>query len=87
MTNLTQLEVTVIKAFNTNYASAEQEKEDNATYTSVKDIVKATGLQVNQVKGVVGSLVKKCLVDVDTHKAGAPDVLVLLDDGIDAFYA
>ena len=76
----------VIKSFNTNYSCAKDEKEDNATYTTVKEISKAAGLDLNTVKGVVGSLVKKGLADVDTHKHGAPDVLVLLDDGIDILY-
>jgi DNA-binding MarR family transcriptional regulator len=87
MSKLTDLETKVLKSFNTNYDCAENEKGDNATYTGVSEIAKLTGLSLAQVKGVVGSLVKKSLADVDTHKAGAPDCLVLTDAGIDAFYA
>jgi DNA-binding MarR family transcriptional regulator len=58
---LTTLETLVIAAFNTNYACAEDEKADNASWGKVSQLSAKTGLTVESVKGVLGSLVKKGL--------------------------
>jgi len=83
MTTLTELETIVIKAFDTNYADAEAEKDDNATTGKVVSIAKKTGLEVATVKGVFGSLTKKGLI-VDAQEDSN---FYLTDEGIDAFYA
>lgn len=85
MTNLTTLEIQVLKAFPTNYTCAEDEISDNCTSTDVKELSKITGLEVDSVKGVIGSLVKKGLVDTYTiHKVN--DSVVLSDLGIEYYY-
>lgn len=83
MAKLTELEIKVIKAFDTNYSDAESEKADNATSGHVKGIAKATGLDAATVKGVFGSLTKKGMI-VDSQD---DSIFYLTDDGIDAHYA
>jgi predicted transcriptional regulator len=82
MTTLTTLETLVIAAFNTNYNTAQDEKDDNASWGNVKGIAKATVMELNTVKGVLGSLVKKGLV-FDYNEDG---MFSLTDSGIDAHF-
>ena len=68
MTNLTDLEVTVLVAFinagtDCNGASSiEALKEDNMTWMSAPDLVKATGLGKHTVSGVMSALQEKGLI-------------------------
>lgn len=82
MKNLTANEIRVLKSFETNYYTVEEEKSDNATYTLIGEICDAVDdLSLNQIKGVLGSLTKKGLVGVEDN------TFYLTDNGIDAFYA
>lgn len=83
----TELETRVIKAMMVafNYRNPENEKDDNATATNAKELAVATRLPVDTVKGIMGSLTKKGLMEnwmepgmeYDTH---------ITAFGIDEFY-
>jgi hypothetical protein len=68
MTNLTPLEITVLVAFInegadcTGAGSAEAMKEDNMSWMSAPDLVKATGLGKHTVSGVMSALQDKGLI-------------------------
>lgn len=87
MTTFTSLERIVITSFATafNYSYPEAEKEDNATAINASDIVAQTQLDINTVKGVMGSLTKKGLLEEwgDDHMLGESNIT---DEGIDAYY-
>ena len=51
--------------YNQNNGSIPRTVEESATWLFMDDLADDSGLTVNQVKGVLGSLVKKGLVDVD----------------------
>ena len=51
--------------YNQNNGSIPRTVEESATYLFIDELADDSGLTVNQVKGVLGSLVKKGLVDVD----------------------
>jgi hypothetical protein len=86
MTNLTSLEAIVLNAFGA-YKTAEDTKSDlGVSWTDATDLAADTGLQVNTVKGVLGSLVKKGLVYAD-DEPGKPAAVCLTEDGVDAKFA
>lgn len=88
MANLTKNEIAVLLAWPLNYADAESNIADNATWNEANDIAKATGLPIKTVKGVLGSLAKKGLVEGGHDKAnGVPgDLQVLTEAGIRAVF-
>ena len=102
MTTLTTLETLVVAAFNTNYSCAEDEKADNASWGKVKQLSNKTGLAIESVKGVLGSLVKKGLVfdynedhtfsltnnGIDCHFKAIAEIQAEIDeDGLDQWEA
>lgn len=83
---MTNLETTILALFNT-YETAEGTKSDlGVSWTDAADLAKASGLPVNVVKGILGSLVKKDLVQVDVGGHNNP-VVCLTDAGADARHA
>lgn len=86
MIYFTDLEKQVIGAFDVafNYDDAESEKSDNATAINARDIDKKTGMGINVAKGVMGSLVKKGLLQ--EFGDDLPDNCSITDAGIDAYY-
>lgn len=88
-TALTAKEAAILRAWPTNYGSAEAEKGDNATWSDIADLAKATGMSLKTARAVVGSLVKKGLVEGGHERAnGEPGELqVLTEVGIDAVFA
>lgn len=86
MFNLTILESQVLKAFPVNYTCADDELSDNCTFTDVSDLTKTTGIAPNIIKGVLGSLAKKGLIEsYSIHKSN--DSVVLSDSGIYCYYS
>lgn len=63
--DLTSLEKIVIGAMTSvfNYGTAEDEIDDNAHVATVEDITTVTSLNIDTIKGVVGSLFKKDLLE------------------------
>ncbi len=88
-TALTAKEAAVLRAWPTNYTTAEDEKADNATWSDVADIAKATGMSVKTTRAVVGSLAKKGLVEGGHERANGEqgELQVLTGAGIDAVFA
>ena len=86
MTNLTNLEIEVLKAFQVNCSNADAQKIDNASWTEMDDLVDGTNLTVQVIKGVVGSLVKKYLIEVEPASLDVPASFVLTNAGIDAYF-
>lgn len=83
MTNLTSLEKIVLLAFNT-YATAEGTKSDlGVSWTDATTLADATSLKLNTIKGVIGSLVKKGLVQTDSEDSKA---ICLTEKGVDAHF-
>lgn len=84
--NLTDLETTVLvasKAF-WNYGD-ENEKFDNAVCFNIKDLAAETGLKINTLKGVVGSLFKKGLLcEMECGEQHQNIEIGITDEGIDA---
>jgi hypothetical protein len=86
---LTPMQAAVLRAWPLNYDAPEYEKGDNATWTDVADMAKATGLNRKQVRSVMGSLEKRGLIECG-HEApnGAPgEQQILKPRGIDVSYA
>ena len=91
MTSTTALEARVLLSFNTYTGAdaAEATKSDlGVSWTDAKDIAKATGLPLATVVGVMGSLVKKDLIQTDEGVTGdKPAACCLTDAGVDVFFA
>ena len=91
MTDLTTLEVTVLVAFINagvdccGASSAEHLKNDNMTWSSAPDLVKATGLGKHTVSGVMSALQDKGLImDSGESARGARQTdWTATDEGID----
>lgn len=86
---LTANEAAVLLTFNT-YGDAECTKSDlGVSWTGVDEIAKDTGKSLASVKGILGSLIKKGLVQSDEADAfsGKPIAQCLTDDGVDALFA
>lgn len=77
---MTSLELNVLSAFNINYLNAEDEIEDNVTYTTLADIQESIGLSIPTIKGACGSLVKKGYI------SPYENMLVMEDKGIIAYF-
>ena len=93
MTNLTELEKTVLSVSrevgeeSCGVSSAEDMIDQNMSWTELIDFTERTSLSVEVIKGVLGSLEKKGLIETG-HKnpeTGAPQQ-VLTDKGIEAAY-
>ena len=91
--NLTDLEQRVLRVyFEDNGCGAdtpEQLKEDNMSYNDAKNIAEISGIPLQSVVGVIGSLVQKGLVDPvgdNPNVDWRQDEQVLTDAGIDAAY-
>ena len=85
--HLTEKERTILAEMIRNCASgcydAEYIKEDNMTFTDVKEMSEITGMTKETVKGVMGSLIVKGLVVPDINPTTGQDEQVLSDRGID----
>ena len=79
--NLTPLEIEILAAWPTDYDTAEQLLEDNCSWATVTELSALTLCSVEQVKGIVGSLIKKGLA------AAEENLLVLTDEGIHAKFS
>lgn len=84
---ITPLESQALKTWETNYDSAEAEKEDNCTPMLAKDIARCAGVTINQAKGVAGSLIKKGMVVIVEGSLDTPDCFWLTDLGIEFHFA
>lgn len=84
---LTPREAQILVNWRTNYDNAEAEKADNASWAEAADMV-GNGLSLKTVKGLLGSLAKKGLVEGGHDKAnGEPgDLQILTDAGIDEVF-
>lgn len=84
---LTSREAQLLINWSTNYDNAEAEKADNASWTEAADMV-GNGLSLKTVKGLLGSLAKKGLVEGGHEKAnGEPgDLQILTDASIDEVF-
>lgn len=85
--DLTSREAQILINWRTNYDNAEAEKADNASWTEAADMV-GNGISIKTVKGLLGSLAKKGLVEGGHEKAnGEPgDLQILTDAGIDEVF-
>lgn len=85
--NLTSREAQILVNWPTNYNTAEDNKDDNATWAEASDFV-GNGMSIKTVKGILGSLAKKGLVEGGHEKANgvAGDLQVLTDAGIDEVF-
>lgn len=68
--NMTEYEKSILNSIATseyNRLNGEipRNTEDSATWLFVDELAEDNGLTMNQVKGVLGSLVKKGLIDID----------------------
>lgn len=85
MANLTEMEQKVLVASMNfwNYGD-ETEKEDNAVMFNLKELSDKTGLKINTLKGVVGSLFKKNLFcEMEGGETGNLIEIGITDEGID----
>lgn len=84
MTSTTALEARVLKTFDL-YDSAEATKSDlGVSWTDAKTIAGETGLALASVVGVMGSLVKKGLIQTDDE---GTDATCLTEAGVDVCFA
>ena len=89
LVQLTANEAAVLLTFST-YEDAESTKSDlGVSWTGVDEIAKDTGKSLASVKGILGSLIKKGLVQSDEADAfsGKPIAQCLTDGGVDALFA
>ena len=88
MTSTTALEARVLKTFDL-YDSAEATKSDlGVSWTDAKTIAGETGLALATVVGVMGSLVKKDLIQTDEGVTGQkPQACCLTESGVDVCFA
>ena len=83
---LTKNEAKVLGAFNT-YDDVEGTISDlGVSWTDAAELVTETGIKMSSIKGIIGSLVKKGLVDADEGDAGKPDALCLTEAGARRFF-
>lgn len=81
---MTQKEFQVIKAWlnlTTEECGAETASdllEDNYSWASFQELVNATGLEMNTVKGILGSLTKKDYVFIDSDDVACIDDSLLV---------
>lgn len=67
---ITELEFKLLKSFET-YDTLEGTQSDcGVSWTDAKELAEATGLAINTVKGVMGSLAKKGLIEIDDETNG-----------------
>ena len=84
----TALEAVVLKAFNVYADDPEGTKGDlGCSWTGATELAEATGLAIDSVKGVLGSLVKKNLVYADPATKFAPAAVCLTEDGVDVIFS
>jgi hypothetical protein len=90
MNTYTEGEKLVIQSFKTcfNYHGyPETEKNDNATVISVKEAANFTGMPVDKVKGIFGSLYKKGILEGWDELVGGSGVdSHVTNKGIDVYY-
>lgn len=88
-TQLTANEAAVLLTFNT-YEDVESTKGDlGVSWTGIDEIAAATGKSLASVKGIIGSLIKKGLVESDEADAfsGKPVAQCLTEAGAEALFA
>lgn len=90
---LTELETKVLGAFNTYDDLASTIGDLGVSWTDAKELSVETGIAMKSIKGVIGSLVKKGLVDVDddgpinAHDLKkAPTAICLTAEGAKVFF-
>lgn len=89
MTDLTANEAAVLLTFNT-YDTAEGTKGDlGVSWTGVDVLASTTGKPMAAVKGILGSLIKKGLVESDEADkfSGKPIAQCLTEQGVDVLFA
>jgi len=80
------LNIIATSEYNQNNGSIPRTVEESATWLFVDDIAEDAGLTVNQVKGVLGSLVKKGLIDIDDIDAEEDTLVQITKNGIDELW-
>lgn len=87
LTNLEKsvLNIIATSEFNQNNGGIPRTIEESSTWLFVDDIAEDSGLTVNQVKGVLGSLVKKELIAIDDFDA-EETLVSILKNGIDELW-
>lgn len=80
------LNIIATSEYNQNNGSLPRSTEESATWLWVDEIAEDAGLTMNQVKGVLGSLVKKEVVSIDD--IDAEETLVqIAKKGIDLLWS
>ena len=90
--HLTEMEQRVLRVyFEENGCGADDPeylKEDNMSFNDARTVSRSTGLPLQSVVGVIGSLCQKRLLDsVGMNPNWDRDEQILTDEGIDAAYA
>lgn len=85
--NMTELEISVLNIiatsdYNQLNGSIPRTIEESATFLWVDEIAVDAGLTMNQVKGVLGSLVKKKLIVIDDIDADEETLVSITQEGI-----
>ena len=88
---MTELETSVLNIiatsdYNQLNGSIQRTVEESATYLWVDEIAEDSGLSMNQVKGVLGSLVKKELVVIDDIDADET-LVTITKNGLDLLWS
>ena len=73
--------------YNQNNGSLPRSTEESATYLWVDEIAANVGLAMNQVKGVLGSLVKKGIIDIDDIDSKEDTLVQIQKKGIDLLWS
>lgn len=87
---LTQLEKSVLNCiatseFNSLNGSIPRTTEESSTWLFTDELAKDNGITVNQVKGVLGSLVKKEIIMTDYDEVDDEFMVQITQDGINEF--
>jgi DNA-binding MarR family transcriptional regulator len=79
------LNIIATSEFNQLNGSIPRTTEESATWLFVDEIAEDAGLSMNQVKGVLGSLVKKGMINIDDIDADET-LLQITKKGIDELW-
>jgi len=71
---------------NQNNGSLPRTVEESATWVFTDQLADDSGLTVNQVKGVLSSLVKKGLINIDDYDADEESLVNITKKGIDMLW-
>lgn len=80
------LNIIATDEMNSLNGSVPRTTEESATWLYTKDIAEEAVMAVNQVKGVLGSLVKKGILDIDDYDDDSEHLVQITKKGINELW-